>query len=238
MSRPIYGVYFICCIGHYAEVVEEQLRLMETSGLLQKTKKLLCFICNYNVQTMMPLHVLRQFQTRYPIQIIATQTNLYERFAVENYKDHIRESHYYLYYLHTKGVSHARQRPEYKIFEGRRKNLNHFVITKHTICLEFLSQGYDAIGTTFLRFPSLHFSGNFWWARSEHLMRLPLRIRKTYLAPEMYVCGRREGRYMSICQETNNHQAHEKLKTITDDQIRRHATSTPCNNVELRMMKF
>lgn len=237
MSRAIYGVYFICCVGHYAEVVEEQLRLMESSGLLRDTKKLLCFICNYNAATMAPLHVLRQFVAKYPIELITTSANLYERYAIENYKSYIMEKEYYMFYIHTKGVSHKKQEAHFNLLQTRRRNLNHFIITKHRICRDLLSQGNDAVGTAFSRYPVRHFSGNFWWARSEHVMRLPCRIRKSYLAPEMYICGRFDGKYVSVCQDTNQNN-HEKMRNLTDEQIWNQVTKTPLQNVESKNLRW
>ena len=44
--NKIYGVYFICCINNYLNVVEEQLK--SAANLLEKTKKLIIFVTIYN----------------------------------------------------------------------------------------------------------------------------------------------------------------------------------------------
>jgi len=44
-NQSIYGVYYICCFGDfYLSIIEEQLSILVTSGLYNKTKKLFIFI--------------------------------------------------------------------------------------------------------------------------------------------------------------------------------------------------
>ena len=45
--NKIYGVYFICCINHYLDIVHEQFDILE-KGLLQETEKLIIFVTNFN----------------------------------------------------------------------------------------------------------------------------------------------------------------------------------------------
>ena len=181
-ARPIYGVYFICCMGNYLKIIEDQLNLLLYSGLYEKTKKIFCYICLYNPNDK-ELHNL--FYHFYPkVEFFSTSENLYEKFAINNYRQNLPNEPFYLYYFHTKGVS----KPDNSHWVQRRKILNFYTIVKHDISIKLL-QYYDAVGVTLFRYPKIHFSGNFWWSKSEHIFTLPYKINNKYLSPEMYICS-------------------------------------------------
>lgn len=229
LVRPtIYGVYFICCIGDYKRIVLEQLSTLWRCGLAGKTMRIFCFICKYDPKIM---EILGPFMEK--LKIISTTENLYEKFAFMNFREHLPSTRpFYLYYFHTKGVSRTAS-----VFHETRKNLDYFILEKHEICIFWLDHGYDAVGASLALYPSLHFSGNFWWAKSSHLQDLPLKIRNTYYAPEMYVCSLPKGRYISICQHTNSKPLKE-LSTLSDDAILKQSTCIPNENVACRNMVF
>jgi len=65
-----------------------------------------------------------------------------------------------LLYLNTKGVSYKEN-----------KNVSawtHFMLDKYAECMYKLKE-YDAVGCNYLKEPSPHFSGNFWWAKTDYL---------------------------------------------------------------------
>lgn len=230
MKRNIYGVYFICCKGDYKKIIEEQLNSIKKSGLLEKTTELLCFICEFDIEVM---KLFKPFKTK--IKFITTKENLYEKFALQNFRYYINKKQpYYIYYFHTKGVSHSIQE---KQFHETRRNLDYFILEKHDICTWWMDHGYDAVGTSLSLYPTIHFSGNFWWAKSEHLDQLPKEINPTYYAPEMYVCSHSNGRYISICQHTNTHSLVELCK-ITDADIIRQSTTIPIDNIRDKDMQY
>jgi hypothetical protein len=99
--KNIYGVYFICCIKHYLDIVKEQLSILE-KGLLEKTTKLIIFITNYNENDCIELDKLLSNNEKFIL--IKSPENLYEKYAINNYKKYISDNDYYLYYFHTKGL--------------------------------------------------------------------------------------------------------------------------------------
>lgn len=228
LKPSIYGVYFICCIGNYKKIVSEQLSSVWKSGLAGKTIRIFCFICNYNPEIM---EILEPFIGK--LKIISTTENLYEKFAFMNFREHLPSSRpFYLYYFHTKGVSR-----DANVFHETRKNLDYFILEKHDLCIFWLDNGYDAVGASLSLYPSLHFSGNFWWCSSNHLKNLPLKIRSTYYAPEMYVCSIPTGSYISICQHTNKKTLKE-LSTLSDNIILKQSTCIPIENTVCKNMSF
>lgn len=219
----IYGVYFVCCKGNYKKIIEEQLASIQKSGLLEKTNELLVFICEFDIEVM---KLFKPFKTK--IKFIVTKENLYEKFALQNFWYYVnKKKPYYLYYFHTKGVSHSLQETN---FHEIRRNLDYFILEKHQICIHWLDRGYDAVGVALCLFPALHFSGNFWWTKSSHLEKLPKEIRPTYYAPEMYICSQPNGKYISICQHTNK-RPKSLLMKIPDENILKQSTTIPIYNI-------
>lgn len=91
------------------------------------------------------------------------------------------DDQYQILYVHTKGVS-----AENEIIPVRdwRRLMSFFTISQHRLCQRFLNTGkYDAVGVNLLETPKYpwqeaeernwHFSGNYWWARADHVAALP-----------------------------------------------------------------
>lgn len=225
----IYGVYYICCMGNYKEIIEEQMESIQRSGLYAKVKTIFCFICQFQQDVM---DVLEPYMSK--LKIISTTENLYERYALENYQSHIPATTrvYYMFYFHTKGVS----RPLKTIFHQTRKCLDYFILERHELCIFWLNHSYDAVGVSLSLYPKLHFSGNFWWAKSTHMNRLPNKIVGGYYGPEMHVCSVPDGKYISICQTTNNGDI-ETYRGWSDTTILHQSTCVPVKCVHLKNMR-
>jgi hypothetical protein len=208
-NQCIYGVYYICCFGDfYLSIIEEQLSILVTSGLYNKTKKIFIFISLYNNENHRLNNLLKKFDVNNKFELITSPLNLYEKFAINNYRNYINKnnnnsSEYYIYYFHTKAIT----RPMNSEYHNRRKNLNYYILKKHELCLKLLNK-YDVIGCTLYRYPKIHFSGNFWWSKSTHIQRLKKTVSDNYLACEMYICSYVNGKYISLSNTTNN--THDK----------------------------
>ncbi len=216
----INGVYFICCKMNYIEVVNEQMTLLLKSGLYDETKKLIIFItmCRDNEI----INLLKNYDKDNKFVYIATYKNLFEKFAINNYKKYINDDNYYLYYFHTKAITKGNT-----IFERIRQILNHYIITKYKLCI-ILLENYDAVGCSLYLYPKLHFSGNFWWSKSTHLNELK-DVGTNYLDPEMYICSLNK-KYISLSQNTNNGIIEEHINR-TDLMILSNLTNIPENNI-------
>jgi len=200
MKKNIYGVYFICCLNNYLDVVEEQLSVLFISGLYNVTNKLFLFITLYNPEYTQLHALIDKFDHQKKIVIIKTHENLYEKFDINNYKKYITDLDYYLYYFHTKAVT--RTNVKKNCFALRRKLLNYYTIEKYKINIELLSK-YDAIGCSLSLYPKMHFSGNFWWSKSSYLNTLHDVTSSNYLAVEMYILSNPNCKFISLSQDTN-----------------------------------
>ena len=230
MNKIIYGIYFICCKANYLEIVEEQFKELDISGLYDNIKNIIIFICLYNENDIQLNTLIRKYDKDNKYKFVTTEENLYEKFAINNYKKYIEETDndYYLFYFHTKGISKYTNIR----FQNIRKILNFYTFTKYKLCIQLLEK-YDCVGCCLTLYPSLHFSGNFWWTTSTHLKKLPLTIGNKYLDPEMYICSdsTNTSKYISLSQFTNNVKL-EKHISRSDDNIMYNISSTPINNIE------
>lgn len=219
----IYGIYFICCINNYLEVVEEQFIVLN-KGLLQNTKKLIIFITNYNDNNIELNRIIQNYNIDNKIILVKSSENLFEKFAINNYKKYILDDDYYLYYFHTKGLK-KKDDPLINIFSSRRKILTYYTLEKYNVNIELLNK-YDAVGCSLSLYPKKHFSGNFWWSKSSYLNLLQ-NINDKYLSPEMYILSHESCKYISLDNNTNNilfdnyvfYDDNTILKNITTDFI-------------------
>jgi hypothetical protein len=144
------------------------------------------------------LQVVKGLFNHSKINIIyhSNDTSIYERKCLSLLREHATRENFKALYIHSKGVS--------KI--GKRENnisdwtdlMSYFTIEKHERCLEIL-QEYDCCGVNIHTVTKIdikhisninikdHFSGNFWWATSEHLRKLPSVIGPKYLDPEVWI---------------------------------------------------
>lgn len=218
-ERPIYGVYYIGCLGHYLSIVKEQMKCLLDSGLYAQTTKILVFICSFNEHDTSLLSIIEECDMEKKCMLITSKENMYEKFAINNYQEYIADELYYIYYFHTKAVT----REVDSVFDRRRKILNYYTLTLHKLNLELL-ETYDAVGCSLTNWPSLHFSGNFWWAKSEHVCTLPP-AGNEYLDPEMYIC-KIHGKYISLSQATNDGNIESHLSR-QEEKIRNELTNIP-----------
>ena len=195
-TRKIYGVYFICCIGNYLNIVNEQVNSLIESDLYKETDNIICFITNIeNTTDNECIKLLKKFDK---IIIVSTNENSFEQFAINNFKKYIDDAPYYIYYIHSKSVSRAEN-----CYNDWRKLCDYFTIYKWRLSVELLKY-YDCVGVNLKNFPKKHFSGNYWWSSSDHVIKLN-DINNGYLSPEMYICSELKTNQISIFQSNVNH---------------------------------
>lgn len=91
-----------------------------------------------------------------------------------------QENEMIVLYLHSKGITATKKSLEnndastFTKYYYWRHFLNWGVIEKGERCYAAIRHGdYDIAGVNYRETPSKHFSGNFWWAKSNYIKRLP-----------------------------------------------------------------
>jgi hypothetical protein len=191
IERPIFGVFFICCIGNYLDIISEQIKCLIESKLYESSNTIYCFVCQSTFEC---INYLSKYTK---IKIIETKENLYEQFALNNMKKYLHGD-YYIYYIHSKGVTNNSK--EVKDWTNM---LNYFTINKWVLSIKLLKY-YDTVGCNLNNFPKKHYSGNFWWSKSEHINKLNICGTK-YLTPEMYILSYMKTNYIQIYNSNVTH---------------------------------
>lgn len=196
-KRKIYGVYFICCMGDYLNIVNDQINSLVKSDLYNLTDKIICFVCNtFHSYDNECIKLLRNYNK---IIVVSTHENLFEKFAINNFKKYIDNANpYYIYYIHSKSVSRKEEH-----YRDWRKLCDYFTINKWRLSIELLNY-YDCVGVNLKNFPKKHYSGNYWWSKSEHVTQLN-DVNNGYISPEMYICSKLKTNNISIFQSNVNH---------------------------------
>jgi hypothetical protein len=197
----IYGIYFICCIGNYFNIVKNQIDNLIKSELYKNSKKIICFVCLSKNDLINYLSSYEKFE------IIKTEENLYEKFAINNFKKYIFENNYYIYYIHSKSVSRCG-----KNYDDWRFICDYFTVEKWKLNV-FLLNYYDCVGINMRFFPKIHYSGNFWWSKSSHI-NLLTDVDDHYLSPEMYICSKPNTNYINLYSSNIRHDVFEYDKKI------------------------
>lgn len=219
LDDKIMGVYHIGCVGkHYMDIITEQLDILKKSKLYIIMKKLVIFISNYNEKRDKNLLVfLKNYDTKKKFILHISKENKMEKFAINTFRDYIDDENY-VFYFHSKGVSRNK---DYYI-ENWRKILDFYTLEKWLLSVNLL-QKYDATGAFLCLYPSIHFSGNFWWATTKYLKTLPKFCGNFYLSPEMWI-GFGKGNLVSLSNDFKYtfHYHHSR----TDEEIYKNLTNS------------
>ena len=131
---------------------------------------------------------------------------------------------HFSYYFHSKSVSRTQ-----KCYSDWRILCDYFTLTKWRLSIELLNY-YDSVGINMKQFPKIHYSGNYWWSKSEHLEKLS-DIDNNYLSPEMYIMSHMKTNKICIYQSGVNHgnTVYDKknYENISDSEIINNITIIP-----------
>lgn len=176
----IFGFMHVYPVNNWQEIVERQLTKINKSGMLNKTEKLFVGINGNDGNWIGSLS--DKIEILYQVDKPELEQSLTLSFLYMFAKADADNSHF-IYYTHTKGVTHLESKPQ----SDWCKMMEYFIIMKHETCIKelhksdvvginwHLGEGY--MGASSKKCGGIkvgpHFSGNFWWATSEYLKKLP-----------------------------------------------------------------
>ena len=169
--------WHICELSNWKNVVNEQFDILKTSKLLEECDSIqIGYLGNIdNIQWLL--------NYSYKIKLLNTciEKCHYERLTINSMVDFISNmtDNIKILYIHSKGVTRA---PHDNSINLWREHMQYFLITKYKEILPYLDE-YDAVGCTVINNGNrsqkidnethcLHFSGNFWWSRSEYIKKM------------------------------------------------------------------
>lgn len=168
--------WHICQMNNWKNVVEDQYATIINSKLINVIDKI--FI-NFTGTDHKEINFLKDKEPKIEIINFTTKYNDYERPCLHKMLEWSQVNKSNILYIHTKGVS----RPKNHNVWLWRKMLEKWLIFEHTECINLLFDN-DVVGVNFLdsglKYQKIsnenhcvHFSGNFWWSKTEYIKTLP-----------------------------------------------------------------
>jgi hypothetical protein len=197
MSSNKIGIFYhIYQVNNWKEIYKEQMSLIINSGLYDKTE----FI-NIGINGNMIL----QNNDNKIICNINPNPEKEESDTLKRLKDFAEKNDdYKILYIHTKGVT-INSDP----VNDWRKYMNYYNIERWKYMLTLLDN-YDTVGCNYKEEsnygPYPHFSGNFWWARSEYIKKLDNKfLDSNFRFDREFWIGTGKGNMFEIANSNVNH---------------------------------
>lgn len=155
-------------LNGWQTVINEQWALIKNSGLLDNCSEVV--ICTNGQPWTFQPWINEQKCDKIRAINVHNSANHWE-WPTLNYMHHMAketEENYNILYLHLKGLTRVGN-PN---VDDWRAFMNWSVIERWADCTSKLNEGYDAVSCNWETEPWPHFSGNFWWARSDYVKRL------------------------------------------------------------------
>jgi len=195
-----YLIYIhICTLNNWATVLYKLLNIIEESGLGYIIHEIRLGILGDD--TLVMDFIKKDFIELYSKCHLIFHSNdksLYERPTLEHIRESSEKELFNVLYLHTKGIRDKNQKLENNINDWTTMML-YFLVYQYKNCTSLLENHssvgcnlFNRIGAELLKKQATtsnekHYSGNFWWATSEHILKLPKKIGPGYLDPELWI---------------------------------------------------
>ena len=188
---PLYVYIHVCCIGEYKQILRRLVAAVKGSCMYDSIKEIrLCVLGSYDPSTVVDAKVV--------VHASDPDVSRYEQHTINVLRADAERETFYALYLHTKGVT--------KPGNERVKDWVEYMLYFATspVCPALL-ESHDTVGVNLQETPVLHYSGNFWWARSSYLRTLAPCSYASYNSPEFWLTEGRTGRYASLWTSGVNH---------------------------------
>lgn len=202
--------YHVLLVNHWVEIVLEQMKYMVDSGLYDAVDKIYvgCLGRNYEYDK------LKSLMSDFPkAEIVYHDQNVkqFEFATLRILKDNVdTKDNFYGLYFHTKGVTWSKNKLAWAYFGGGhwRQYMGYYNIMKWKDCIAKLDEGFDTCGVKLIAANEppayrLHYSGSFFWFKSEYAKQLPkinsLNLNDRFQA-EFYICSA-NAKAATLCQD-------------------------------------
>jgi len=182
----------ICAINNWKEIVKKIFDRIRSSGLYDKIDGLFYGLLGDYSCLSDEIFQDPKFHNR----LYSPELNLYEAATINKLWYAAKEEEFNVLYLHSKGVGYNGQDQR---FIDLVEYLTYFNIDRYSDCLKELENGADVVGVNISHSTALHYSGNFWWAKSSYINRsTQFCTLYTYCAPEYWITLSRDGTYVDL----------------------------------------
>lgn len=158
-------------MGAGKDITQEQIDKIISSGLIDNAELFLAI--NYNKENYDWLKEKLQNYNNVHFLELGARPDDWEMPTLETLKNYCDSSidDFDVLYIHHKGA-HYQDKFNFKFITEWRQLLEYFNIEKWEDCVAALRKT-DTAGINFRSLPWPHYSGNFWWAKSSYIKKLP-----------------------------------------------------------------
>jgi hypothetical protein len=204
-EKKIIGYFHICQKGNWEKSFDIIFNKIKNYGLYDATDEIRMIIVNdyeniiYN----------ERFNDEKIKPFYKGNSYIYERATLLHMKENsVKDDSCYYWYVHSKGISHFNTPIEKNVLDWI-KYLLYWNIEKWEIAIDALNNDYDTYGCNYSEISvQPHYSGNFWWAKSEYIKKLPNKIGERYNDPEFWLCLNNPN-YKNISNSNIDHYSEE-----------------------------
>lgn len=164
-TTPIYIFMHLCNYGNnWKSIISNQIMQIIKSGLYAQCEKIFygcsCNNCEEELE-----NFLKKYKkiNKLPRQ----ETYVYENTTINKVIEFSKQQHknVHILYLHSKGVLGTSNHQNYW-----RDYMMNYNVNMWKVCVNLLNNNYNTVGVNLLYNP--HYSGNFWWGRSDYIKKL------------------------------------------------------------------
>jgi hypothetical protein len=188
----------ICTLGEFVDIVQKIIDTLSISGLWDEVDEVRYGVLGNEVDLV--IKMMNQYPKTKCI-FSHPDTSFFERATLHRLReDCLRMTEpAHILYLHSKGIT---KRHVDAVIDRWTVSMLDGLTTYRSLCWRALEEGNVTVGSFAMKglkdiqgqLLPVHFSGNFWWARSDHVASLPL-IGPDYLDPEMWILGSLSDKY-------------------------------------------
>ncbi len=155
--------------GNWQQIIESEIQELVNSGLYKDANFIYTTAFSNDVsQYDLFKNLINKYDNLNKWNIKILNENNFEIDCINSLYDYCKNNNCKVLYFNNKGVTHDTQTTK-----SWREYMVHFNITKYKDAIEKL-EDYDAYGVDLHTHPYLHYSGNFWWSKSEHIKKLDI----------------------------------------------------------------
>lgn len=201
----------VATIGNYQEVVDEIFESLTKTNLINTADLInVCIVGNgeLNIPTNGNIKINQisdvntgEFYTLKQIETYCKSTNTNDK----------------ILYIHTKGVTSSNN----ECINDWRKYMLYFNVEQHEKAVTQLDF-YDTYGVDLVTEPTKHYSGNFWWANSNHIKKLPSIDEISKADAKAILTVRHNAEFWLMMAEGNNKSAHNSNINVYERHLHRY----------------
>ena len=202
-TTPIYIFIHLCNYGdNWKTIISSQISQILNSGLYDKCEHIFygCSCDNCEEELKLFLKNYKKI-SKLPPQPNYVHENMTVNCLIEFSKQ--QEDNVYILYLHSKGVTGQSVHQNYW-----RDYMMNYSVNEWEICVNLLNNDYNTVGVNYRRifFKDIpHYSGNFWWGRSDYIKKLDYidesKIRNRLMAELKLLDKKEKNKHINLSSE-------------------------------------